>query len=179
MSEKRDLQKDLEICEAATPGPWWTDPANTIKHDRSTRPLILIACRDEGKEANADQLFVSGVRLDGMVIDKTDACLLMTVGVLLDKPEDTARQDQLNATFIAEARLGWPHAITRALAAEARVEELEGRKCETCEWWDTQRGIELNGQVLDGWHECTAPNGCVSYSYAVFACSCWKKRGGE
>lgn len=35
--------------------------------------------------------------------------------------------DRVNATFIAAARTGWPHAIDRAIAAEARVAERGSR----------------------------------------------------
>jgi len=41
------------------------------------------------------------------------------------KDEDIMQNHKSNARFIAEAREGWPYAIQRALAAEARVAELE------------------------------------------------------
>lgn len=31
--EKRDLEKDLAICEAATPGPWYVDSQGNIKNE--------------------------------------------------------------------------------------------------------------------------------------------------
>ena len=45
-------------------------------------------------------------------------------------------QDRANAHFIAEARLGWPEAVTRALEAEARVAEAVSfleRECRGCD----------------------------------------------
>jgi hypothetical protein len=71
----RNLQADLAICEAATPGPWKVD-----------KSLI---------EIDGYTLFIS----------------------YCATPRDLR--------FAAEAREGWPHAIRRALTAEARVAELE------------------------------------------------------
>ena len=71
----RDLEADLAICEAATPGPWKVD-----------KSLI---------EIDGYTLFIS----------------------YCATPRDLR--------FAAEAREGWPYAIRRAMAAEARVAELE------------------------------------------------------
>lgn len=90
----RDLEKDLEICQTATPGPWvaWKYvPGNwTVSH---TDPP-----------------------------NSVDICLMYH--------NDNAKN---NADFIAEAREGWPEAIQRAMAAEARVEELE-EEIEALKW---------------------------------------------
>ena len=37
-----------------------------------------------------------------------------------------------DAEFIAEAREGWPHAIERAIKAEAEVERLTAENCPNC-----------------------------------------------
>jgi len=72
----RNLQADLAICEAATPGQWIATNNHTIERD-----------------------------FDGLWI-----CKVIWGNDL---------------QFIAEAREGWPYAIRRAMAAEARVAELE------------------------------------------------------
>lgn len=79
--EKRDLVKDLELCEAATPGPWTELLAQggyIINHECGEETARVI--RGAG-----------GVR----------------------RSEDAA--------FIAAARTGWPHAIRRVMAAEAKL----------------------------------------------------------
>lgn len=93
----RNLEKDLAICEAATPGPYTIEPCGC---GHSACNFVFIH-----------------------KINYSDGRLL---------PED--------ARFIAEARIGWPYAIRRALAAEAEVdrlrnelnilqEQLEQRRC--------------------------------------------------
>lgn len=72
----RDLQKDLELCEKATPGPWKV---------------------------------VSG----------------KSFGVQSENKNIASCFRAENEQFIAAARTGWPEAIQRAIAAEARVKELE------------------------------------------------------
>ena len=77
---------------------------------------------------------------------------------------------------------------TRALAAEARVKELEGRKCETCEQWLQEldghkwadcRGI-LRSEGFDLDFADPEPRGQITVrTHKTFACNCWKKRGGE
>jgi len=93
---ERDLYADLAICNAATAGPW------TIGYGRG----------------NSDDKFD---------VDGAEQCITALGpictghnhwdGPFIDVPDDDAR-------FIAEARTGWPHAIERALAAEAEVERL-------------------------------------------------------
>jgi len=77
-TQVRDLEADLAICEAATPGPW-------MDHKE----------HDLWREVRANHSMIADCLTDS------------------------------DARFIAEAREGWPHAIRRALAAEARVAELE------------------------------------------------------
>jgi len=79
----RDLRKDLELCEAATSGPWVID-----------------------------EYCVSQIRQPNYSKRRRIVC----------PPDANGFND---ARFIAEAREGWPEAIRRALAAEARVKELE------------------------------------------------------
>ena len=74
----RDLQKDLEICNRATPGPW------NGEENTGVEPVFETGC---------------------------GCCTESTL----------SKED---AEFIAEAREGWPHAIERAIKAEAEVERL-------------------------------------------------------
>ncbi|MDN9010014.1 hypothetical protein [Brevibacillus laterosporus] len=81
---ERNLHEDLEICNAATEGPWVKDYHGGYCVEATSIPswgggVIVASC---------------GERAD--------------------------------ARFIAEARDGWPHAIERALSAEAEVERLCG-----------------------------------------------------
>ena len=77
MSENRDLTKDLEICNRATPGPW----------------------------------------LPGHLPDIEQDCEICKINAFYNK--------NVNREFIAQAREGWPHAIERAIKAEAEVERLQ------------------------------------------------------
>lgn len=105
--EKRNLVADLAICEAATPGPW---RAYYAERDcdwecghRATDPPCKVS--DCGYLRQWEPADVSGpfvIECDGFNGLSNE-----------------------NAAFIAAAREGWPHAIRRALAAEARVAELE------------------------------------------------------
>ncbi|MGN7457868.1 hypothetical protein ACTHPH_23910 [Paenibacillus pasadenensis] len=45
--------------------------------------------------------------------------------LFLDIAHSEGRLDPEDARFIVEARVGWPHAIRRAIAAEAQVDKLQ------------------------------------------------------
>jgi hypothetical protein len=107
----RDLQKDLEICNKATQGPWyWTpeeiecDPETGWWGEPPSVMLPQVMGDDNGK---------------GFVVWSND-----------------------DAEFIAQAREGWPHAIERAIKAEAEVERLTdlldhyNAKCAICDCAD-------------------------------------------
>ena len=81
----RDLQKDLEICNTATQGPWVFE------------------------EYDVD------------IWSQADPWRVANVGLHADME------------FISEAREGWPHAIERAIQAEAEVERLRENLCGACE----------------------------------------------
>ena len=177
MTEKRDLLKDLEICEGATEGPWYA---------RATDDDHYMNARYVGLDAGPGFVHDGVCGMGGD--NKSERVIAIT---LLQAPDLACVQDERwdeNATFIAEARLGWPHAITRALAAEARVKELEGRKCETCEQWLQEldghkwadcRGI-LRSEGFDLDFADPEPRGQITVrTHKTFACNCWKKRGGE
>jgi hypothetical protein len=104
----RDLLRDLELCEKATPGPW-------VKDERGgcvavyPRSIGEINCMDESE---GKRIFYKG---GYQVLDEDGRFKHWEV-----HPQDTA-----DAEFVAQAREGWPHAIERALKAEAEVEKLQ------------------------------------------------------
>jgi len=89
----RNLQADLAICEAATPGPWMFCEYEHTRHDGTYWHIL------------AGRGFFDDYSFQGF--------------------ELASYMSSSDARFIAEAREGWPHAIRRALAAEARAAELE------------------------------------------------------
>jgi hypothetical protein len=99
----RDLEKDLEICNKATPGPWecrgeYCDGINTAYHPEN---------KTRTKGYGCDNTFIADLNDDEYHIY-------------------SSLQEQIaNAEFIAQAREGWPHAIERAIKAEAEVERLK------------------------------------------------------
>ena len=69
MSEKRDLKKDLEICEKATPGPWTQGFNNAGQRSRNVRydgiGCICSCSQDYGpktKESIANATFIAAAR---------------------------------------------------------------------------------------------------------------------
>jgi hypothetical protein len=86
----RDLQKDLELCQKATPGPWIALPE---------------ACGPDGMEVYQEESM---------------GCICIAG----DPHPRGENRPTANMHFIAAAREGWPHAIDRALKAEAGVEKL-------------------------------------------------------
>lgn len=90
MTEKRDLAKDLEICEKATPGPWMHLFGDTIIYTK-----LEDGCR-------------------GLPVARIE------LGWRPDKRQG-------NFAFIAAAREGWPHAIKRAINAEAELARLHAQ----------------------------------------------------
>jgi hypothetical protein len=116
----RDLQKDLEICNKATQGPWyWTpeeiecDPETGWWGEPPSVMLPQVMGDDNGK---------------GFVVWSND-----------------------DAEFIAQAREGWPHAIERAIKAEAEVERLRmaldkiANPLKYMQMEARAKGAELNG----------------------------------
>ncbi len=105
--EKRDLAADLALCEAATHGPWVT---NNPKYG-GCLPTIYATSAWQKEDGGPKQIF----RLYQSMTGHGDALQL----------EVSLEADWDDVDFICAAREGWPHAIRRAQAAEARVEELE------------------------------------------------------
>lgn len=93
----RDLPKDLEICNAATPGPWeWQED------------------RWNGGYSGMSGAEDASVIYPSHCNDGDDGAAWFD-----DFPSEADR------LFIAAAREGWPHAIKRAIDAEAEVKELD------------------------------------------------------
>lgn len=109
----RDLAADLKLAEAATPGPWRVG-------DRNPDPLFpdeiaILAAVAAGQPIGPEH---RPARKAG------ELCVAVTspVGV---RPDCYPALSAANAAMIAAARAGWPAAVRRARAAEARVAELE------------------------------------------------------
>lgn len=120
--EKRDLLADKAICEAATPGPWvWHGYCEVQQIDlvskTSMRPLVLDVVR-------------WGMRNAQVRFREFKNCIMKPFTEWAQYVVPYRREfmgiNHPDAILIAEARIGWPHAIDRAIAAEARVAELEG-----------------------------------------------------
>lgn len=93
----RDLEKDLEICRAAPPGPWrWERPAETGLRRPKARLLA----------ANGELICDFGVESVGSSVIRAGA-----------EPYPAAQE------FIVQAREGWPEAIQRAVKAEQKVQQ--------------------------------------------------------
>jgi hypothetical protein len=108
---KRDLEKDLVLCDSATPGPWYTVDGIWLPPNCGTYVIAGHYDLHRGKPV-----------LDHIDIDESDA----------DQDGPDYSQSDADLEFAAEARTGWPAAIRRASAAEsqlaeaiARVRELE------------------------------------------------------
>jgi hypothetical protein len=125
----RDLAADLALCDAATPGPWeWRDGVHTADqrtsdaggiHTRTPRPTPL----PDGRCVPNDNVAFPVGRVGGdpywvQRFTRAVAC----------RPALTLALDlyalDADKHFLTEARTGWPAAIRRALAAEARAGAL-------------------------------------------------------
>jgi len=110
VGEMRDLLRDLELCEKATRGPWKVDrnPENLA----TVSAFYLLEC-------NGGAAYIDGcLQINGNADYTGETYDPVFVAAVYD------RYNADNATFVAEAREGWPHAIERALKAEAEVEKL-------------------------------------------------------
>ena len=103
----RDLRKDLETCNQATPGPWK---------------------RNEKPSFGDWWVYVGGQHICLLPADK--------------KGTHFGEMFKANAEFIAAAREGWPHAIERAITAEAEVERLRGAMAESGVGEELEEGQE-------------------------------------
>lgn len=105
----RDLKADLEICERATPGPWWNEGG-------------VIHAKNPGIWTEQNCSCVHIARVYYGYWENARLC-----------------EQEVNGDFIDEAREGWPEAVRRAMAAEERVRELEVAIHAECERCSTQR----------------------------------------
>lgn len=115
----RDLQADLAICEAATPGPW-----------RVYRSQYFDCEWECGHKAD-DPPCEKGVGECEYIKQREPADVGGPFEVDCGEYRGLSNE---NAEFIAAAREGWPHAIKRALAAERRVRQLESAVRDALAW---------------------------------------------
>jgi hypothetical protein len=115
----RDLQADLELINRATPGPWTADlcEIECFFIDTDECPRKLTDYDDQCTECEYCE-FISGA-----YVPETKT---------VEYGDYTDMNDN-DALFVAAAREGWPHAIERAMKAEARVAELKNAEgCDGC-----------------------------------------------
>lgn len=109
--KKRDLLKDLELCNKATPGPW--------------SPCLgsgNILCTGVMSEAVKEKHLIADFLPD----------YFFTEGFA-----DAIEDHRPNMNFVAEAREGWPYAIKRAMKAEDLLNKiLPMAMWESCEYWE-------------------------------------------
>ena len=107
----RDLKADLELCNKATPGPWYARATD----DEVFMNLRYVTTEPASFEHDGCRSFTEGIVQSGDVVALT----------LLQHPRmaDPDKFDE-NTLFIAQAREGWPHAIERAIKAETLAREL-------------------------------------------------------
>lgn len=107
----RDLKADMETCKNATPGPWMASIDHEVEDYR--------VCQDNG---------------DGECI-----CCLAMMGNWDQETQEWTGESKTSfaadTRFIAAAREGWPHAIERAIKAEAEVERLKKVYATTNDSW--------------------------------------------
>ena len=142
----RDLQKDLELCEKATLGPW-----GVCGGGYSVFAVNIPAHKDLGSRVVVAE------------------CLTENDG----KPfRDAFKIAVEDARFIAQAREGWPHAIERALKAEAEMEKLRAEV-------ERLKLLKLREEVLyDFAPKCLCPweTGCLRPLHDASDCiDCWEK----
>jgi hypothetical protein len=105
---KRDLKADLELCNKATLGPWEFHEVE-FQCGRDECPY------EKKREDN------SCLKCDGVEIYQSAFVPeVLTLGC-----GEYDGMNDADAEFIAEAREGWPHAIERALKAEADFKRQE------------------------------------------------------
>jgi hypothetical protein len=113
---ERNLEADLRLCEAASPGPWFW-------------------LQDEG---GPDRVFLEhtcdfpGSLHEGLGHSPEECGFTVLECFDVEELDDEERPHRADnrpspedAAMIAAARDGWPAAIRRAIAAERRVAELE------------------------------------------------------
>lgn len=97
----RDLEKDKEICDRATPGPWGKTQSEGDCSGWNC-PRNMKVCDEDCLMCEEYEIY-KGVCLEG-----PDYIEIGDYSYFTDK----------DAEFIAAAREGWPEAITRATKAE-------------------------------------------------------------
>lgn len=95
----RDLEADLKICEAATPGPW-----HRIER-RVGRDNYLVDAEIVGNR----------IYWYGQLVSSTSVCKLCSGFIYFEG----------DIAFIEASRAGWPETIRELMDARKKIEELE------------------------------------------------------
>lgn len=137
MSE-RNLVKDLELCQKATKGPVkWQKFGNQyyLTGQYGMRPIIF-GVVSEKKEM--DESLDNEPHIVITHISNRDAKRDLLI------PLDPNHPDSI---FVEEAWEGWPHAIRRAMKAEAEIKRLRDL-LETCaRWFDKISSADGSGHA--------------------------------
>lgn len=95
---KRDLNKDLKLCDKTTSGPFEVG-FGSFPADALNKNLVMVATP--------------------IINEKTGKRVMFAATGLIE-----TQQNKVDACFIAESREGWPYAINRALEAEEIIRGL-------------------------------------------------------
>ena len=114
---ERDLQKDLDLCNAATMGPWQWDVNKKCRtvHLGNHKWVVMDFVR-WGMNSAQPRFSYEGL------LEKSSDLAIERKAHHVGFDMDIVNPD---AQFIAQAREGWQHAIERAIQAEERVKLLE------------------------------------------------------
>lgn len=154
----RDLQKDLEICQSATPGPW---------EIRGDAPYSV-----DGK-----------VIFHGRG-NKNRTIARFPYGNIIGKPKGWGKKDKayqqllVNIEFIAEAREGWPKAIKRATDAEEENTKLKTElKSTRSRLVDVVKALKMACKLIDDLGaDCSVCRDiCKEFECDDDTAECWKK----
>ena len=115
--DERDLQKDLEICEKATQGPWFWDVNKHTWHVLLEGPKRIVMDFVRWGMGSAQPRFIQEGIFD-KAVDLAIERKANHVGFDMDIMHPDAQ-------FIAQARTGWPEAIQRAIEAESKLTKIQ------------------------------------------------------
>jgi hypothetical protein len=123
---KRDAQKDLEICNRATVGPWVNVKVNT----------------------SCGYCYKVGTEMDVAKGHNGAACLYDDYTSFNETPHE---QIESNAQFIAESREALPHWINQAMEAKKLIEQA-AEEIENCYGKETELSKKMR-EFLGGEQE--------------------------
>ena len=138
----RDLQKDLELCKKATPGPWKWD---VNKHCHGVRlesyKWVVMDFVRWGMQGAQPCFLQEGI------LDKASDLAIERKAHHAGFDMDIMHPD---AQFIAEAREGWPHAIERAIKAETKLTKIQRILREPAPFGAVEEQLEQIREVVEG-----------------------------